>query len=125
MTNADSDSPRPFKEVLIVNNPIQLGVVDKSTFDALISDGAWIPIVLASLRATIERHFFPLCELNWDYLRGEEFAPENYERVKMIFHTGLNDEERAFVSKVAEEIESDLISAGRAALDSRRATEEE
>ena len=105
-----------FTEVLILNNPIAYRDVDPSSFDALIKDGTWIPIVLNTLRAVVERHYFELCDLNWDYLRDENQAPENYQRYKTAFYTGLNGERAEFLHTVVDEIENELRRAANEAI---------
>ena len=103
-----SEQTNSFTEVLILNHPAAYREVDSESFDLLIQDGMWIPILLNTLKTVVENHFYELCDLNWDYAREESAAPENYARYKNLFYTGLNDDQIAFVRTVADEIEEEL-----------------
>ncbi len=104
-----------FTEVLILNNPLSYRDVDASSFETLIKDGTWIPIVFNTLRTVVERHFFELCDLNWDYLRDEKNAPENYQKYKTARYIGLDESQEAFLHAVVDEVEEELRNAAREA----------
>ena len=82
--------------------------VDSESFDLLIKDGVWIPIVFNTLKSVVENHFYDLCDLNWDYALTESQIPEAYGRYKTLYYDGLNEEQIAFVRMVADEIEEEL-----------------
>ncbi|MDO5308673.1 MAG: hypothetical protein Q4G03_04170 [Planctomycetia bacterium] len=120
-----SDSAKPFTEALIINNPMYYRDLAPDAFDLLIQDGTWIPVVLNSVKNVVERHFFPLCELNWDYLRNETRAPENYSNYKMIHHIGLNEEQCKLVRLVADEIETEILTVAQETVNAKNAQEDE
>ena len=114
-----------FKEVLIANNPSAYQELDRSIFERLIVDGTWIALVFTSVKNVVERHFFELCDLNWDYIRDLHNAPENYERYKTIYYTGLDPEQVQFIHAVADQIEEEILQVANATLDARNTSENE
>ncbi len=103
-----SETTSSSKEVLILKNPMSYRDVDSESFDLLIKDGVWIPIVFNTLKSVVENHFYDLCDLNWDYALTESQIPEAYGRYKTLYYDGLNEEQIAFVRMVADEIEEEL-----------------
>ena len=111
-------------EVLILRNPLYYKVAAPEAFEIMIKDGSWLPLVFGVLRAVVDRHFFELCELNWDYINVESKAPEDYVNYKSCYSKNLNAEQTAFVQSVADEIESALAVAARETLASRESQDE-
>ena len=103
-----SETTSSSKEVLILKNPMSYRDVDSESFDLLIKDGVWIPIVFNTLKSVVENHFYDLCDLNWDYAMTESQIPETHGRYKTLYYVGLNEEQIAFVRMVADEIEEEL-----------------
>ena len=113
-------------EVLIAKNPLLYQNLAPEAFQVLIADGAWIQLVFGVIESAVQRHFFQLCELDWDYLRD---APENleasYSSYKTFFFKGLNEEQRLFIQQVADEIEEEIRANASEALAAKEAQNEE
>ena len=108
-------------EVLILRNPLYYKVAEPDAFEVMIKDGSWLPLLFGVLRAVIDRHFFELCELNWDYINADTKVPEGegFVNYKCVFAKNLNEDQTRFVQSVADEIESELALAARETLASR------
>ncbi len=113
-------------EVLIVKNPMYYKEVSPEAFDALITDGRWIPLVFGAIEHVVQEHFYQLCELDWDYLRDANAESlKTYGNYKTIYYTGLNAEQVAFVQQVADQIEEEVKFGAEETLKSQESAEEE
>ena len=106
-------------EVLILRSPIYHKVAAPEAFDVMIKDGSWLPLLFGVIQSVVERHFFELCDLNWDYVNNESDVPEGYVYYKAFYSKNLNDERTRFVRSVADELEKELASAARETLAAR------
>ena len=106
-------------EVLILRNPIYHKVSAPEAFDVMIKDGSWLPLLFGVIRSVVERHFFELCDLNWDYVNNESDVPEGYVNSKAFYFKNLNEEQTRFVTGLADELEEDIATAARETLASR------
>ena len=113
-------------EILIVKNPLFYQNLAPEAFDTLIADGSWIPLVFGAVEIVVQRHFFQLCELDWDYLRD---APQNldvaYSNYKSLYFKGLDADQESFARQVAEEIEEEVTANAAQALAAKKSQEEE
>ncbi len=107
-------------EVLILRNPIAYKDIEPVAFENLIKDGTWIPLVFGVLKAVIDKHFFDLCELNWDYVDNEEKVPSHYLRTKFLFSSNLSSEQETFIQNIAIEIEEELKIAAQETLKNKQ-----
>ncbi|MCF0233421.1 MAG: hypothetical protein HUK22_00420 [Thermoguttaceae bacterium] len=111
--------------VIIVKNPFFYEYLAPEAHRRLMKDGSWIPLVFGAIEGVVERHYFELCELDWDYCRDVESVPAEYERFKSVFALSLNEAGRALVERVADEIETEIRANAEAALENARESEEE
>ncbi len=96
-------------EILIVKNPLFYQELAPEAFQTLIADGSWIPLVFGAVESVVQRHFFQLCELDWDYWRDvQQDLDDVYTRYKSISYKGLNTEQENFAKQVADEIEEEI-----------------
>ena len=113
-------------EILIVKNPLLYQDLAPEASRLLLADGSWIPLVFGAVESVVQRHFFQLCELDWDYLRD---APEKldsaYSSYKSLFYKGLNDEQTRFAVQVADEIEEEIKANAAEALAAKESSNEE
>ncbi len=111
-------------EVLIVKNPLSYQHVVPEAFQALIANGSWIPLAFGAVEAVVQRHFFRLCELDWDYLRDDgDKLDSSYANYKTLYFRGLDDEQRKFAEQVADEIEEEIRANALEALAAKEAEE--
>ncbi|MBR4834079.1 MAG: hypothetical protein IKU86_07095 [Thermoguttaceae bacterium] len=111
-------------EILIVKNPLFYQHVAPDAYQALIGDGSWIPLVFGAIEAVVQRRFFQLCELDWDYLRDDAAKlAEPYSNYKTLYFRGLNEEQRKFAEQVADEIEEEIRANAAEALAAKEAEE--
>lgn len=111
-------------EILIVKNSLIYQEVAPDAFQTLIADGSWIPLVFGAVETVVNRHFFQLCELDWDYLRDD--APKldsAYSTYKTLYFKGLSDEQRRFAEQVADEIEEEIRANAAEALAAKNSDE--
>lgn len=113
-------------EILIVKNPLFYQNLAPEAFDTLIADGSWIPLVFGAVEIVVQRHFFQLCELDWDYLREEpeKLAPA-YSSYKTVYFKGLNAQQELFAQQVADEIEEEIKANAAEALAAKEAQDKE
>lgn len=123
-----SQSPRPKMqtEILIVKNPLFYQNLVPEAFQVLIADGSWIPLVFSAVESVVQRHFFQLCELDWDYSREEpEKLAAAYSTYKSIFYKGLDSQQELFAQQVADEIEEEIKANAAQALAAKESQDEE
>lgn len=106
-------------EVLILRSPIYHKVAAPEAFDVMIQDGSWLPLLFGVIKSVVDRHFFDLCELNWDYVNNESDVPEGYVNYKSCYSKNLNEEQTRFIENFADELEEELAQAARESLESR------
>ncbi len=106
-------------EVLILRNPFYHKIAAPEAFDVMIKDGSWLPLLFGVIQSVVERHFFELCDLNWDYVNNESEVPEGYANYKAFYSKNLSDEQIRFVKSVADELEEDIATAARETLAAR------
>ena len=106
-------------EVLILRNPFYHKVAAPEAFDVMIKDGSWLPLLFGVIQSVVERHFFELCDLNWDYVNNESEVPEGYVNYKAFYCKNLNEEQTRFIESVANELEEELAVAARETLAAR------
>ena len=113
-------------EVLIIKNPLFYQNLAPEAFEVLIADGSWIPLVFGVIEAAVQRHFFQLCELDWDYLRdAPEKLDSTYSSYKTFYFKGLDDQQRLFVQQIADEIEEEVKANAAEALAAKETQDEE
>ena len=113
-------------EILIVKNPLFYQNLAPEAFQTLIGDGTWIPLVFGAVESIVQRYFFQLCELDWDYLREdpEKLAP-TYSFYKAVYFKGLNAQQEFFVKQVADEIEEEVKANAAQAFAAKESSEDE
>lgn len=113
-------------EILIVKNPLFYQNLAPEAFQSLIADGSWIPLVFGAVESVVQRHFFQLCELDWDYLRDDrQDLADAYTCYKSISFKGLDAEQEIFAKQVADEIEEEIKANAAEALAAKEAQDEE
>lgn len=113
-------------EILIVKNPIFYQNLAPDAFQVLIADGSWIPLVFGAVESVVQRHFFQLCELDWDYLREDpEKLPPTYSRYKSVYYKGLDAQQELFAKQTADEIEEEIKANAAQALAAKESQDEE
>ena len=113
-------------EILIAKNPLLYQSVAPEAFETLIADGSWIPLVFGAVESVVQRHFFQLCELDWDYLREEpEKLASAYSSYKTVYFKGLDDRQTLFAKEVADEIEEEIKANAEQALAAKESQDEE
>ncbi len=113
-----ANTERP-TEVLILRSPIFHKTAAPAAFDVMIQDGSWLPLLFGVISSVVERHFFELCELDWDYVNNESDVPDGYVQYKSCFSKNLNEEQTRFVEKFADELEEELTAAAQESLAAR------
>lgn len=113
-----ANTERP-TEVLILRSPIFHKTAAPVAFDVMIQDGSWLPLLFGVISSVVERHFFELCELDWDYVNNESDVPDGYVQYKSCFSKNLNEEQTRFVEKFADELEEELAAAAQESLAAR------
>ncbi len=113
-------------EILIVKNPLFYQNLAPEAFQTLIPNGSWIPLVFGAVESVVQRHFFQLCELDWDYLRDPQpNLGDAYSCYKSIFFKGLNAQQETFARQVADEIEEEIKANAAEALAAKASQDEE
>lgn len=113
-------------EILIIKNPLLYQDLAPEASRRLLADGTWIPLVFGAVEAVVQRYFFQLCELDWDYLRDQPQKLDNsYTSYKSIFFKGLNEEQIRFAEQVADEIEEEIKASAAEALAAKETQNEE
>ncbi|MBR2003788.1 MAG: hypothetical protein IKK39_00975 [Thermoguttaceae bacterium] len=113
-------------EILIVKNPLLYQDLAPEASRLLLADGSWIPLVFGAVESVVQRHFFQLCELDWDYLRDkpQNLAP-TYISYKSLYFKGLDNEQTRFAQQVADEIEEEIKANAAEALAAKESSNEE
>lgn len=113
-------------EILIVKNPLLYQDLAPEASRLLLTDGSWIPLVFGAVETVVQRHFFQLCELDWDYLRDKpQDLDATYVSYKSLYFKGLNDEQTCFAQQVADEIEEEIKANAAEALAAKESSNEE
>ena len=113
-------------EILVVKNPLFYQNLAPEAFQKLIADGSWLPLVFGAVETVVQRHFFQLCELDWDYAREEpEKLASAYTSYKSVFFKGLDDQQKLFAQQVADEIEEEIKANAAQALAAKEEQNEE
>lgn len=113
-------------EILIVKNPLLYQELAPEASRLLLTDGTWIPLVFGAVETVVQRHFFQLCELDWDYLRDKpQELDAAYSTYKSLYFKGLNAEQTRFAQQVADEIEEEIKANAAEALAAKESSNEE
>lgn len=113
-------------EILIVKNPLFYQDLAPDAFQTLIANGTWIPLVFGAVESVVQRHFFQLCELDWDYLREDpEKLASTHTSYKSVFYKGLDSQQEIFAKQTADEIEEEIKANAAQALAAQESSEDE